>query len=127
LTPSVEQWAIYEENGDAGRVLLTVVLRNTPAGWQVELNRRSARFYEQKLLPLNSPQDPFLLQHRSEPLRPILEPIEIPAGRFVAAVAYAQSVYHPRVPIHGLLRGRDKQGRTWLLLRFGLQRAPTDR
>ncbi|MDE0880970.1 MAG: hypothetical protein OSB21_00085 [Myxococcota bacterium] len=127
LTPSVEQWAIYEESGDAGSVLLTVVLRNGPKGWQVELNRRSAHSFEHKTLALNSPDDPFLRQRRNEPVRSLAKAVEVPAGRFVGVVAYAQSLYHPRVPIHGLLRGQDNQGRTWKLLRFGLQRAPTAR
>ena len=129
LTPSVEQWALYEEYGPFGRVLLTVVLQSgvPGSGWQVELTRRSAAHVERQLIALNSMQDPFMRMQSHGVQSSAEKPIIVPAGVFVGAWQGDEAIYHPRVPIYGLLTGRDEQGNRWRLLRFGLDRPPNAR
>ena len=125
LTPSVEQWALYDEGDPDGGSLLTAVLIRTPKGWSVELSRRSARSHQRLTLPLNSDADPFLRCRANA--RGVRIDAEVPAGRFVGAHQSAGRIYHARVPILGLVRGKDDNGRSWRLLRFGLDRPPLER
>ena len=129
LTPSVEQWALYEEDGPLGRVLLTVVLRSGVwgSGWLVELTRRSAGRVERKLITFNSTTDPFMRMRSQGVQSSVAQDVVVPAGVFVGAWRGADAIYHPRVPIYGMITGRDQQGNRWRLLRFGLDRPPNAR
>ena len=129
LTPSVEQWALYEERGPLGRVLLTAVLRSgvPGSGWRVELTRRSAGRVQRQLIDFSSTQDPFMRMRSRGVQSSIAKDILVPAGVFVGAWQEAEAIYHPRVPIYGLLTGKDEQGNRWRLLRFGLDRPPNAR
>ena len=127
LTPSVEQWALYEEKSPQGRALLTVVLLNSPQGWMVELNRRTASGSQRSLVGLNTGDDPFLRMRRGKHSTPLKDVVELPAGRFVGVVQDQRALYHPRVPVLGLLSGRHPKGTRWKLLRFGLNQPPNTR
>ena len=129
LTPSVEQWALYEESGPSGRVLLTAVLQPKEPGqeWQVELTRRSAQRVERHYAALKTSEDPFLAMQPKGAVMVSQDRVVLPAGHFVGAMRQGDSMYHPRVPIHGLLSGRSERGYRWQLLRFGLDRPPTAR
>ena len=129
LTPSVEQWALYEEDGPLGRVLLTAVLRSgiLASGWLVELTRRSAGRVERQLIALESTIDPFMRMRSKGVQSSVAQDVVVPAGVFVGAWQGADAIYHPRVPIHGLITGQDQQGNRWRLLRFGLDRPPNAR
>lgn len=129
LTPSVEQWALYEEHGPLGRVLLTVVLRSgvLGSGWRVELTRRSSGNVQRQLIALNSTKDPFMRMRSRGVQSSVAKGVVVPAGVFVGSWKEAEAIYHPRVPIYGLLTGRDQQGNRWRLLRFGLDRPPNAR
>ena len=129
LTPSVEQWALYEEFGPSGRVLLTAVLQagKPGQGWRVELTRRSAQHVERRWAGLKTYEDPFLAMQPGDAIPVSTNQVVLPAGRFVGAIRRGESVYHPRVPIHGLLSGRSDKGYRWKRLRFGLDRPPNAR
>mgnify|MGYP001384379202 CR=1 FL=1 len=127
LTPSAEQWALYQEEGPRGEALLTAVLIGGRDGWQVELTRRSRRHVERHLIPLNRGNNPFLRIRRGQGGQAMKRVIEVPAGRFVGSIASGQQLFHPRVPIHGLLRGQAADGTRWRLLRFGLDQPPNAR
>jgi hypothetical protein len=127
LTPSVEQWALYEETSTEGRALLTVVLLDSSEGWVVELNRRPAVGSQRVLAPLNTGDDPFLHMRRGAKATHLKEVVELPAGRFVGVVQYQRALYHPRVPVLGLISGRHPKGTRWKLLRFGLNQPPNMR
>ena len=129
LTPSVEQWALYEEHGPFGRVLLTAVLRSgvPGSGWRVELTRRSAGHVQRQLVDFSSTKDPFMRMRSRGVQSSVAKDTVVPAGVFVGAWREAEAIYHPRVPIYGLLTGRDQQGNRWRLLRFGLDRPPNAR
>jgi len=127
LTPSAEQWALYEETGPHGRSLLTAVLISGAKGWQVELTRRYPNRVERHVMPLHRGNDVFLRMRQSDPMETVEGATEVPAGRFIGAVVRGQQLFHPRVPIHGLLRGQNAQGTRWVLLRFGLDKPPTSR
>ena len=129
LTPSVEQWALYEEHGPLGRVLLTAVLRSgvLGSGWRVELTRRSSGHVQRQLIALSSTKDPFMRMRSRGVQSSVAKDILVPAGVFVGSWKEAEALYHPRVPIYGLLTGRDQQGNRWRLLRFGLDRPPNAR
>jgi hypothetical protein len=125
LTPSVEQWALYDEGGPDGVSLLTAVLIGTPNGWAVELSRRTRNGHQRRTLPLSSDDDPFLRCRATA--SGVRIDAQVPAGRFVGAHQSGAKIYHPRVPILGLVRGEDREGRSWRLLRFGLDRPPPER
>ncbi len=129
LTLSVEQWALYEEHGPFGRVLLTAVLRSgvKGSGWRVELTRRSAGRVQRQLIHFSSTKDPFMRMRSRGVQSSVAKDIVVPAGVFVGSWQEAEAIYHPRVPIYGLLTGRDQQGNHWRLLRFGLDRPPNAR
>lgn len=129
LTPSVEQWALYEEIGPSGRVLLTAVLqpKESGQGWRVELTRRSAQQVERHYAPVKTSEDPFLAMQPRGAVMVSQDRVVLPAGQFVGAMRQDDSIYHPRVPIHGLLQGHSERGYRWKLLRFGLDRPPTAR
>ena len=127
LTPSAEQWALYEEVGPRGRNLLTAVLIGGGKGWQVELTRRFPDRVERHIMPLNRGNDIFLRMRQSDQMAIVDGATKVPAGRFIGAVAQDRQSYHPRVPIHGLLRGQNTTGTRWILLRFGLDKPPISR
>ena len=70
---------------------------------------------------------PFLRMRRSHETKAIGDGIEVPAGHFVGAISEGGLLFHPRVPIHGLLHGQSADGTRWRLLRFGLDQPPNAR
>ena len=125
LTPSVEQWALYEEVSAHGRALLTAVLSSKSAqgDWLVELTRRSRRRATHTVTSVLKGDDPFLRLRLDESAQSIAA-VQVPAGVFIGALRQGESIFHPRVPVNGLVTGQDAEGRRWRLLRFGLGRPP---